>query len=126
MLFITLAATALFQYGSCQSGGPDRSRTAAEAAQAYVRGLSTRDPGAIRWVTRPGAMWRSPSGSQTDEAFYESLQPSNRPNQYPVVTGMTRTINRIALVTRLRGVEGSGTLTVLAVENGCIVNVQTF
>ena len=126
MLATVFAAAALLQHGSCQSGGPDRSRTAAEAAQAYVQGLAARDPGPIRWVTRPGALWRSPSGTITDAEFYDRLQSSELPNQYTVTTGMIGTARQAAIVTRLRGVEGSETLTVLTVEDGCIVNVQLF
>lgn len=126
MLATLLTTAALLQYGSCQSGGPDRSRTAPEAAQAYIQGLAARDPGPIRWVTRPGTLWRSPTETITDGEFYARLQPVEHPNQSPVVVGMTGTADHVAVVTRLRGVAGSETLTVLTVENGCIVGVQLF
>ncbi len=126
-MFATLVAAATFlQFGSCQSGGADRSRTAAEVAQAYVEGLAARDPGPIRWVTRPGTLWRSPTGTLTDAAFYERLEARDRPYQYPVITGMIGTATRIAIATRTRGVEGSEVLTVLTVQDGCIVEVQQF
>lgn len=126
MLMMMFAATAALQYGSCQSGGPDRSRTAAEAARAYVQGLVERNPEPIRWVARPGATWRFSTEAITDAEFYERLKPTEYPNQYPVITGMTGTATEVAIVTRLRGVEGSDRLTVLTVEGGCISNVTVF
>lgn len=117
---------AVFQYGSCQSGGPDRSRTAPEAARAYIQGLEERDAGPIRWVTRPGAVWRLGGETLTDLEFYERLKPTDKPNQYPVITAMAGTSTEIAVVTRLRGVDDSETLTVLTVEGGCITSVTVF
>lgn len=127
MMSVTTAlAMALLQYGSCQSGGLDRSRTPAEAARAYVQGLVERDPGPIKWVTRPGALWRYRNETITDLAFYERLKPDAYPNQYPVVTGMTATGTEVAVVTRLRGVDVPAVLTVLTVEDGCISGVTIF
>lgn len=126
MLTTVFAAAALLQYGSCQSSGPDRSRTAAEAAEAYVQGVAARDPGAIRWVTRPGTLWRSPTETMTDAEFYERLQPSDLPNQHLVITGLIGTARQVAIASRVKGIEGSEALTMLTVEDGCIVNVQLF
>lgn len=126
MAVMTALALALFQYGSCQSGGPDRARTAPEAARAYIQGLEERDAGPIRWVTRPGAVWRLRRETLTDLEFYERLKPTDKPNQYPVITGMAGTGTEIAIVTRFRGVDDSEALTVLTVEDGCITSVTAF
>lgn len=126
MAVMMALALAVFQYGSCQSGGPDRARTAPEAARAYVQGLEERDAGPIRWVTRPGAVWRFPNETLTDREFYERLKPTDKPNQYPVITGMAGTATEIAVVTRLRGVVDSEALTVMTVDNGCITSVTVF
>ncbi len=126
MSVTTALAMALLQYGSCQSGGPARTRTPAEAARAYVQGLVERDADPIKWVTRPGALWRYRNETITDTDFYERLKPNAHPNQYPVVTGMTATVNEVAVVTRLRGVDETDVLTVLTVEDGCISGVTIF
>ena len=61
-----------------------------------------------------------------DAKFYERLQSSDHPNQYRVITGMTGTATQVAITTRMRGGEDNEALTVLTVEDGCIVKVQLF
>lgn len=125
-MVLTALVAAFLQYGSCQSGGPDDSRTAPEAAQAFVEGVASREDGPIRWVTRPGTVWQFDTGTMTDAQYYARMAPREYPNRRPVVTGMAGTSNQIAVVTRIRGVPGSDLLTVLTVEGGCITAVRVF
>jgi hypothetical protein len=62
----------------------------------------------------------------TDAEFYERLQSSDLPNQHLVITGLIGTARQVAIASRVKGIEGSEALTVLTVEDGCIVNVQLF
>lgn len=125
MVFAALAA-AMLQYGSCQSGGPDQSRTAPEAAQAFFEGVASREQGPVRWVTRPGTVWQFENETMTDAQYYARMAPREHPNRRPVVTGMTGTGDQIAVVTRIRLLAGSELLTVLTVEGGCITAVRVF
>lgn len=124
MLAVTLAA--LLQYGSCQSGGPDRSRTAAEVAGAFFEGMTTRKASPIRWVTRRGTVWRSGTSATSDVAFYDQLEADVWPIRRLVVTGMIVNASTVAATTVIRDEPHTESLAVLRIEEGCVTAVQIY
>ena len=123
---IALALAAMLQYGSCHSGGPDRSRTAAEVAGTFFEGLRTRKPDAIRWVTRRGVVWRSGETVTPDEEVYSQLEVDEWPVRRLLITGMIGNGATVAATTVVRGDPDSETLTVLSIAEGCVTEVRVY
>lgn len=123
---IAVALAAVLQYGSCQSGGPDRSRTSAEVANIFLQGLVDRDFAGVSWVTRPGALWRSGDTVRTDAEFYAALRADEWPRRRMVVTGLIVNRANAAATATVRGDPSSERLIVLDISEGCVTEVRTF
>lgn len=123
---IAFALAAMLQYGSCQSGGADGSRTAAQVANTFFEGMTTRKPGPIRWVTRPGTIWLSGDTVKTDDEIYAGLEVDVWPVPRLVVTGITGNGSTVAVTTVVRGDPESEILTVLSIDGGCVVEVRVY
>lgn len=123
---IALALAAMLQYGSCHSGGPDRSRTAAEVAGTFFEGLQARKPDTIRWVTRRGVVWRAGETVTTDQDIYAQLETDEWPVRRLVITGMIGNGATVAATTVVRGDPDSETLTVLSIAEGCVTEVRVY
>lgn len=123
---IAVALVAMLQFGSCQSGGPDTSRTTAEVASTFFEGLTARKPEAIRWVTRRGTVWRSGDTVTSDTEVYAQLETDEWPIRRIVVTGLIVNGATAAATTVVRGDPSSETMTVLSIAEGCVTEVRVF
>jgi len=121
MLIVALAA--ILQLGSCQAASPDRTRTAAEAADIFFKGIEERDETALWWVVRPGAAFVIDGQAHTDTAFYASLAGDKSVQKNLVITALTSTQTTVTATTVYRGGADTPTLTTLTFANGCITDV---
>lgn len=120
MLEVALALA--LQFGSCRAS-PDRSRTAAEAADIFLKGIETRDVTPLWWVVRPGASFQIDGQTYTDAEFYASLATDETPTRNLVITGLTSTATMVAATTVYRGGADSPTMTTFRFAEGCITAV---
>ena len=121
---ITIALVAALQLGSCQAASPDRTRTAAEATDIFLKGLEERDPSAMRWVVKPGTLFEIDGQPYSDEVFYDSIKTDASPLKNLVIVGIAVTPTSVAATTVYRGAPDILTLTVFEFTDGCITSVQ--
>ena len=118
---IVVALAALLQYGSCQASG-DRWRTAAEAADGFLRGVEERDVTAFRWFVKPGTSFKIDGERHSDEAFYASMSADTSARRNLVIVGLTSTPTIVTIRT-VYGSDTAETLTTLRFAEGCIWDV---
>lgn len=119
---LTIALTALLQFGSCQAT-PDRSRTSTEAADIFFKGVEERNKTALWWVVRPGASFQIDGQPYTDREFYAALEADTTPRKNLVIVDITSTRSMVAATTVFQGDSESPTMTTLRFADGCITAV---
>lgn len=121
---IEIAIAALLQLGSCQAASPDRTRTSAEAADVFLKGLEERDTAGMRWVVKPGALFEIGGETHSDEDFYASIATDRSPRKNLVIVGLTTTPTTVAATTAYRGAMQVQTTLVFEFADGCITSVE--
>lgn len=122
MIAITIAA--LLQLGSCQAASPDRTRTSAEAADIFLKGIEERDTSAMPWVVKPGAAFVIDGDVHSDEEFYASIKADRSPRRNLVIIGLALTPTTVAATTVYRGAPDVQTMTIFEFADGCITGVE--
>ncbi len=119
---IATALAMLLQFGSCQAT-PDRSRTAAEAADIFLDGIEERDQTALWWVVKPGTVFTIDGQPYADEVFYASLVADTSPRQNLVIVSLTSTATEVGVSTVYGNDPKAKTRTTLTFADGCITAV---
>jgi hypothetical protein len=121
---IALVTTVILQAASCQNGPLAEPPVVGVTAQRFLDAVQARDVPALQKVTRPGAVWLTGETTYSDTQIYELLRSDNSARERVDVIEMIGTDRTVAIITALRDVADSDDLTVLSIEDGCIVRVE--